>query len=216
MSVQSMRVSGEFAPGAWLDSRLALWLENCGDLVVADLHWGYARAQRARGSLWPEWGNEVIAERLHGLLMDYQPRRLIWLGDSVHSRAGIECAEEFLVQASEKTEVLVLAGNHDRHWSVPRTPALRVANYFLHHGDQSLAVPEGCIEIVGHWHPSWSWRDGAGLSLKLPALIAGPRRWILPAFSPWAAGVDWQGRREETEAVWVVSQKRVFALPSPR
>jgi metallophosphoesterase superfamily enzyme len=68
------------------------------------------------------------------------------------------------------------------------------------------------LEIVGHHHPSFLWEDGAGTRLKVPALVAGPRRLILPAFSPWAAGTPWNDRLLPAETLWAVTPKRVFAV----
>ena len=84
--------------------------------------------------------------------------------------------------------------------------------YFFHHGDQAAPVPSGAVEVMGHHHPAATWNDGAGGRFKLPALVAGARRWILPAFSPWAAGAPWSPAPGET--LWAISPRRIFALPN--
>jgi len=55
------------------------------------------------------------------------------------------------------------------------------------------------VHICGHEHPALLLSDGAGLKLKLPALVqdqfkARPevQHWILPAFSPWAGGSKYE------------------------
>jgi metallophosphoesterase superfamily enzyme len=53
-------------------------------------------------------------------------------------------------------------------------------------------------------------RDGAGLRLKLPAFVQQKHCWILPAFSPWAAGTEWRGGDETT--VWLCSPGRVLRV----
>jgi putative SbcD/Mre11-related phosphoesterase len=200
----------EIAPGAWLNGQLALWLKPEATLVVADLHWGYARSHRARGNLVPLWGDTEIETRLNFLLKQYQPQRLVWLGDSLHTLSGRAQAESFLDALSPHLEVCVLAGNHDRTWTRVTARTLRVGNYFLHHGDNVERVPRGAVELVGHFHPAVTWRDGAGLNLKLPALVQGKRRWIMPAFSPWAEGTDWTGFKKPREMLWSISPKRIF------
>jgi putative SbcD/Mre11-related phosphoesterase len=202
----------EVRPGVWLDARCALWLAAERLLVIADLHWGYAASHRARGNLLPLWGDEEIAARLESLLADYEPAEMIWLGDVLHDVEGRGNAERFLREA--RTPITLLAGNHDRRWTVARERTLVRGNYFFHHGDNSPEIPVGHIEILGHHHPAVSWYDGAGGRLKLPALVAGARRLILPAFSPWAAGTAWNGDLGEGERLWAVSAQRIFPVAS--
>lgn len=199
----------EIQPDIWLDRRRALWLSRLRLLVVADVHWGYAVSHRARGNLLPIWGDEEIAARLDELVQDYRPAEMIWLGDSLHALPGRAAAEAFLGRDGVPPTI-VLAGNHDVRWSRAKEASLRRDGLFFHHGNAALAVPDGALEIVGHHHPAVTWYDGAGGRLKLPALVAGPRRLILPAFSPWAAGVPWNSQRREDETLWAVAPKRIF------
>ncbi len=203
----------QIRPDVWLDARLALWFAAARRLVVADLHWGYAAAHRAHGNLLPDWGDPVIAARLDALIADYQPAEMLWLGDSIHAVAGRAAAEAWL--ATAKIPVTVLAGNHDRGWTGATTPSLLRDGHFFHHGDKALPVPPEAIEIVGHHHPAFSWNDGAGGRVKVPALIASPRRLILPAFSPWAAGSPWNNQLQADETLWIVTPKRIFPFVRP-
>lgn len=199
----------QIRPDVWLDARRALWLASPRLLVVADLHWGYAVSHRARGNLLPLWGDEEIAARLAALLADYPAAAMIWLGDSLHALPGRRSAEEFLARAGMPPAV-VLAGNHDVKWSRAKEKSLQRDGYFFHHGNETLAVPEGSVEIVGHHHPAVTWYDGAGGRLKLPALVEGPRRLIMPAFSPWAAGTPWNAARRADEQLWAIAPQRIF------
>jgi uncharacterized protein len=201
----------EVRPGFWLDSRLALWLARERLLVVADLHWGYAASHRARGNLLPVWGDAEIAQRLQSLIDDYQPAEMLWLGDVVHAAEGAASAEEFLRNAS--LPIAVLAGNHDRRWRSAGQKSSQRDCYFFHHGDTRLVPPADCLEIIGHHHPAVSWGDAAGSRLKLPAFVAGPRRIVLPAFSPWAAGTVWNHLAQPGETLWAISSTRIFPLP---
>jgi uncharacterized protein len=221
MSVQAKSISAtsvrtEIQPGIWLDSRLALWIPAHRLLVIADLHWGYVASHRARGNLLPWWGDAEIAVRLQALADDYQPGEMLWLGDVVHAAEGSADAVAFLRTAT--FPVTLLAGNHDRHWSgAVRRTATR-GTFFLHHGDTAIAVPAGCTEIIGHHHPAVSWGDAAGSRMKLPALVAGARRLVLPAFSPWASGTPWNHQLEPADTLWAVAPSRIFAVsrPAPR
>ena len=207
-------VRTEIQPGIWLDSRLALWLPAGRLLVVADLHWGYAASHRARGNLLPWWGDDEIEHRLSGLIGDYQPIEMIWLGDVVHAAEGGARAEKFL--RDSPAAITPIAGNHDRRWRSAGAKSLQRGAYFFHHGDTTAVLPPQCIEVVGHHHPAVSWRDGAGSHLKVPALVASGRRLVLPAFSPWAGGTPWQSLPDSDETLWAVTPQRIFALPHAR
>lgn len=202
-------------PGLWLDGRAALWIPAERILAVADLHWGYAATHRARGNLLPAWGDDDIEQRLDGLVRDYAPAEMIWLGDIVHATEGAERATRYLRTA--RVRVTLLAGNHDRRWvrtaeTLTFAQAVQRGGCFFHHGDQEQAVPAGTIEIVGHHHPSLVWSDQAGGRVKVRALIARADRVILPAFSPWAAGMPWNDRLAAGDIPWIITPQRIFAF----
>ncbi len=203
----------EVREGLWLDSRLALWIAAEGLLAVADLHWGYSASHHARGNLLPSWGDDDIAQRLQSLLTDYAPAGMVWVGDTVHAAEGGARAEAFLRET--KIPVTLIAGNHDRRWRPANAcvASLTRGPYFFHHGDRALDAPAGSLEITGHHHPAVSFHDGAGTRLKLPALVAGPTRLVLPAFSPWAAGTPWNDRLAPGEQLWAIAPSRIFAPP---
>jgi uncharacterized protein len=206
----------EILPQVWLDSRRAVYFEDLNAVVVGDLHWGYAVSHRAAGNLLPIWGDEIVAQSLRSLLNDYRPREMIWLGDCLHALAGKTSAEAFLQELTRsEVTVTILCGNHDRRWSRPTERVLRRGRYVFHHGDQaSPELAEGEIEVVGHFHPAAGLYDGAGTRLRLPALVASAQRLILPAFSPWAAGLVWNDRLQPTEILWAVAPSRIFAVRS--
>lgn len=200
----------EVLPDVWIDSRRALWLARLRLLVVADLHWGYVETHRARGHLLPAWGDAEIATRLHGLITDYRPAEMIWLGDSLHAIDGRTAAEAFL--RTTPVPVALVSGNHDSRWPLAgECASLGRDAFFFHHGHRTLSRPPNALEVVGHYHPALAWHDGAGGRLKLPALVVSPRRLVLPAFSPWAAGTPWQPDAPD-EIIYAIGTKRIFTL----
>src|SRR5438552_10510784 len=97
-----------------LDGRLALFHKRERWLAVADLHFGYELSQRAAGRLMPLWGMRAIEERLWQLLADYEPARLLIIGDLVHDRASAKAAAKLIQRLRARCETIVIAGNHDR------------------------------------------------------------------------------------------------------
>lgn len=202
----------EIAPGIWLDGRRAVFFEPERLLAVADLHWGYTESHRARGHLLPDWGDAEIARLLHAVVAEYRPAEMLWLGDSLHASDGRTAAEAFLREVA--VPVTLIAGNHDARWPAARDREVVRGRYRFFHGDRPRPATAGLVDVVGHHHPAFVWRDGAGARVKVPLLVVSPGRLILPAFSPWAAGAAWSPQ-EPGETHWVITRRRIFALPAP-
>lgn len=195
-----------------LDGRLALFHQRQRWLAVADLHFGYEISQRVAGRLMPMWGMSSIEERLVELIRDYQPRHLVIAGDLVHDKAAAGEAVALVQKLAELCEPVVLAGNHDRQLAakIPMLSAWQADGFYFHHGHCAADRP-GQIQIMGHHHPAASITDGAGLRLKLPAFVQQGNCWILPAFSPWAAGATWKA--EPQSRTWLCTPARVLPMP---
>jgi putative SbcD/Mre11-related phosphoesterase len=206
-------VQVEIEPGWWLSSGRSLFLAAEKTLVVADIHWGYADSHRRAGNLLPRWGNTETAERLRRLLDFYQPARMIWLGDSLHTASSTEAAEEFLA-AHAPPEMVILRGNHDRKWGRITADTFRLGRCFFHHGDQEIAVDPGLTEIIGHIHPAISLGDGAGTRVRAPVLVHGRQRLIMPTFSDWSSGASWNGNLADGEKLWIISARAIWPLPA--
>ena len=194
-----------------LDGRLALFHRTERWLAVADLHFGYELSQRAAGALIPLWGMATISERLTELVNEYEPSRVIILGDLVHDKTAAGEAVQLLRGFAERCAVAVVAGNHDRQLRghVEMVDSLETDRFHFHHGHCAADTP-GRIQIIGHHHPAAVITDGAGLRLKCPAFVQQSSCWIMPAFSPWAAGTRWAP--DESSRIWLCTAERVFAL----
>jgi metallophosphoesterase superfamily enzyme len=218
------------AENVLLDCRLALFHRCQRWLAVADLHFGYELSQRAAGNLFPLWGMQTIEARLLELLGDYNPVLLLLLGDLVHDVAGAAAFFSLVARLRQHCEIMLIAGNHDREIklatgrvrptgghqasnikssNVELMESWRSDGFYFHHGDCAVELPD-CIQVSGHHHPVGAVRDGAGLRLKLPALVQRRNCWIMPAFSPWAAGTEWPP--DGQSRVWLCSPQRVLRV----
>lgn len=213
--------------GCLLDSRRALVHEAQGWLAVADVHYGF-ELNRARnhGALLPQWGMAATEQRLMELLDHYKPRTLIINGDVMDGGGSVREAERFIHRLRDCVAELVLVeGNHDR-------PALKREERFVswhvagdllfHHGHKfgrvlrELEDHPARVHVCGHEHPALQINDGAGLKLKLPALVQDQlqskpnvQHWILPAFSPWAGGARYESPNQRL-ATWGCADGRVL------
>lgn len=224
---ETVPVIAQITPDLILDSRRALIHPGQGWMAVSDIHYGYEVHRNLQGALFPGWGMEKCLSTLRALLEDHRPQRLILVGDIMDGSGSVIQTGAFLNQLREEVaELVLIEGNHDRTglkkgWQMQRTH--QESGFLFHHGHRSMALPSvedepmsSIIWITGHEHPAVSLNDGAGLRLKLPALVRqrlSPEveHWILPAFSPWAAGGEYRSEHERL-ATWVCAPTRVWEI----
>ena len=198
MALAPVLRSVEFLLGINFDARRALYFQNEKILAIADLHLGYAWSHRAQGQLMPIGKDDALA-RFEQLLNDYQPKQVILLGDIVHRALPVPALLDELSAlfnlAENKTELILLAGNHDRQLqkilkNLNRAEALQTEftagqNVFLH-GDRPATQPAARY-IIGHEHPAISLGDGVATSRKFPCFLISEQVITLPSFSSWSA-----------------------------
>jgi DNA ligase-associated metallophosphoesterase len=206
----SQNGQAEIADQVILDGRLALFHQKQKWLTVADLHFGFELSHRAAGNLFPLWGMQTIQQRIEELIADYRPANLILLGDLLHDRAGASALADWVNSLRMTTEVILIAGNHDRNLGkqLDPMPLWRSDGFCFHHGHCEIEAGHE-IQVIGHHHPAQVIRDGAGLRLKLPAFVKQRQCWIMPAFSPWAAGTIWP--TDDTSQIWLCSPNRIIS-----
>lgn len=154
-------------------------------LVVADLHLGKGLAYASRGQMLPPYDSLETMRRLLALVAEWQPGRLVLLGDSIHRQTLMEASLAPVAAELEKlacaVELVWIAGNHD--------PALsglpgHIAGDIELPGSLRLRhepAEDGHAEIVGHLHPAARVPTRAG-RLRRRCFVAGETRLLLPAF----------------------------------
>lgn len=193
--------------GWTLDARRAAFLESDSLLAVADLHLGYAWAQRSRGLLLPVETPDTTGIRLGELCAEYQPRTVVILGDLIHRAVALEALrpvlEAFCASLTGR-DLVLCAGNHDRglatlvsKWRLPiqivRT--LPVGGFHLCHGDdpqepsgEFALAGDAPFTVLGHEHPAMELGDGRLTRVRVPCHLLSDDTLLLPAFSEWASG----------------------------
>jgi DNA ligase-associated metallophosphoesterase len=201
----------EVAPGIVLDARRAVWLSAERVLIVADLHLGYAWAQRSAGNLVPLSRCVDPLDRLSALLDAYSPVRTVLLGDIVHDAVDVEPLTADLQRLRDdlgtRTEIVLIAGNHDRRLqkmleskriTLPLVREVQIGPHRLVHGDGvdlrqaraelATACSLGGFVFCGHEHPAITLSDRVASYAKCPCFVEGDGLLMLPAFSEWAGG----------------------------
>jgi DNA ligase-associated metallophosphoesterase len=199
----------------------ALWHEEARLLAVADLHFEKGSAFAMRRQMLPPYDTAATLARLAALVLHYQPKTVVALGDSFHdARAGERMARDdydALRSLMRGRDWIWIAGNHD-----PQIPAglgdMReeltlgplVFRHEPRHGDSHG-------EIAGHLHPAARVVSPSG-SLRRKCFVSDGTRCVLPAFGAYAGGLNIRdaafaplfGARPFT--AHVLGRARVFAV----
>ena len=181
----------------------AAYLPASATLLVADLHMGKEATFRHKGIPVPDGSATKDLARLTMLVAETQARRLLILGDLFHARSG--CTEEVFARFATTrtgfsgTEVLLVAGNHDR--SIGRLPVgigidsvLRTHDeppfHFVHEPGTPLSEPhrEEPFTVAGHLHPTLAIRSPSGDRIAGRCFVAEPGFLVLPAFGSFTGG----------------------------
>lgn len=213
MTIQSAIVAGQtFLLHPY---RAAYW-EEADTLLIADLHLGKARHFRREGIPVPSAVGNENWDKLIALLLEFEPGRVLLLGDLFHSvyNSAWEEFGELLEQFAHIRFELVL-GNHDildaHHYErvgLHIYPDTLLESPFLFTHEPLEEIPEGVYNICGHLHPGVKLYGGGG-SLRLPCFHFGEQQGIFPAFGAFTGLAIMRARR--TDAIYVVTDEAVIA-----
>lgn len=177
----------------------ALFWEERRALLVADPHWGKAATFRASGVPVPGGTTAEGLRRLTQALERTGAKRIVFLGDFMHARAGRAPATLRALSAwrehHARLEMLLVRGNHDREAGDPpeelgiacADPPVVERPFTLAHFPQR--VP-GAYGIAGHLHPAVRLSGPARERLRLPCFWFAERGAVLPAFGEFTGLAD--------------------------
>jgi uncharacterized protein len=188
-----------------------------GELLVADPHFGKAAAFRAQGLAVPGGTTADALARLGVALRRTGARRLVFLGDFFHARAG-RAPGTIAAIARWRDEhagiaVMLVRGNHDAHAGDPPAalgieacdgPCPAPPYAYAHHPVPSAA---GYV-LAGHLHPAVMLRGVGRQRQRLPCFHFGPRCGVLPAFGAFTGSAEVVVR--EGDAVFAVAGSEVM------
>jgi len=200
----------------------AIWWPATHTLLVADAHLGKAMSFRRLGVPVPSGTTQNNLDRLDALLAAHPARRIVFLGDLLHS-AHAQARETQAAIAQWRAlrpalHLVLVRGNHDdRAGDPPAALGVEcVDEPYRAIGGDGLALchhpqpVEGAYALAGHLHPCVG--IGRGLDrLRLPCFHFGAKVGVLPAFG------DFTGmhpiERTPGDRVFVVADNAVHALP---
>jgi DNA ligase-associated metallophosphoesterase len=199
----------------------AAWWPAERTLLVADAHIGKAASFRRLGVPVPEATTGGTLDLLDALLARHPARRIVFLGDLLHSRHAHARDTVAAVGAWREQrpalELVLVRGNHDDRagdppaawrvqcvdepWFVPAAPALALC----HHPEPHASA----YVLAGHTHPCI--HVGHGFErLRLPCFHFGQRVAVLPAFGTFTGMHPIEPA--PGDKVFAVADDRVVAL----
>lgn len=170
-----------------LDHRKVMYHVETETIIVADLHVGKSAHFRKAGVSMPGYSFVQDILRFQAVLEDYQPMRVMILGDLFHSDSNRECDEwEELMAYFPDISFHLIIGNHDK-WSIGGcTDAMTLDSSLEENGILFTHEPTEdavLINFCGHIHPGIRLKGSARQSLKLSCFWLSEKRLIFPAFS---------------------------------
>ena len=196
----------------------AIFWEDQSILFLADLHLGKTAHFRKAGIAVPKGVADANWDRLMSLLLDYQPKRVIFLGDLFHSDYNQACEEMVsLIDQFNMISFELVMGNHDvldeSYYRVnglkKYEPPLVLEPFVLSHYPMD-PPPEGLLNLAGHIHPSVRLFGTARQRLRLPCFYFGNEQALLPAFGGFTGTATIQPGK--SDQVFVIVEDQVIEV----
>lgn len=196
----------------------AIYWQRKNTLLISDLHLGKATHFRKSGIPVPRELSDVNWDKLFTLLLDFQPERVLFLGDLFHSDLNEEW-DDFCQLTTQFSHIKfeLVPGNHDilltQHYQDARLllhPTIMEIPPFIfsHHPLQN--IPANYYNLCGHIHPSVCLRGNGRQKLRLPCFYFTENQGILPAFGAFTGTAEIQPRNGDQ--VFVIAEDSVLAL----
>ena len=169
----------------------AVFLAASRTLLVADAHIGKAVSFRALGVPVPRGTTSETLAALSALIATWRARRVVFLGDFLHSARSHAAATLGAVarwrREHASLELVLVRGNHDdRAGDPPPYLGMRVVDEPLELDGFALChhprPRRGAYVLAGHLHPCLSLGGRSFDHLRLPCFWLGDDVGVLPAF----------------------------------
>ncbi len=195
-----------------------MYWEEQSILLIADLHLGKSRHFRKEGFPVPQAVGDSNYDKLISVFLDFQPARVVFLGDLFHSDYNKEWLEfEDLMERFPAIQFDLVKGNHD----ILETGLYDQSRMHIHHEVLAIQpfilthepleeIAEGWYNLSGHIHPC-VWLKGRGRQkLRLPCFYFNDQKGILPAFGAFTGMAAIPIKKGDR--VFGVTEKSVLAL----
>ena len=189
----------------------AVFIATASTLLIADAHIGKAVSFRALGVPVPAGTTTENLALISLLVARHQARRIIFLGDFLHSARSHAVATMAAVsawrEAQANLQITLVRGNHDDRAGDPAAhlridvvdEPLGLGGLALCHHPQEIS---GAYVLAGHLHPCVRLAGRGRDRLRLPCFWMRPHTGVLPAFGAFTGMAE----------VMQSAQDQVFAV----
>ncbi|MEM8523428.1 MAG: ligase-associated DNA damage response endonuclease PdeM [Bacteroidota bacterium] len=194
----------------------AIYWQEEEALLIADLHLGKVKHFRKSGFAVPTSASNENWDKLISLLLEFHPKRVIFLGDLFHSEYN-DIWEELgnLIQQFSSIRFILVKGNHDilseenyQSAGLEVCDELLLQNFLLtHHPQEEDALH---YNLAGHIHPSVRLKGSGKQYMRLPCFYFGQRNGILPAFGSFTGTATVQPKKQDR--IFVVVEDEVIEV----
>jgi DNA ligase-associated metallophosphoesterase len=186
-------------------------------LIISDAHLGKADHFRKSGIAVPQKVNTTNLERLNQLIHEFEPCRVIFLGDLFHSSLNAAWNDfEYLINGYSDILFELVKGNHDiLPQAVYDSSILKIYEDELILGPFLLThIPReektSLYNLAGHIHPGVVMKGKAKQYLKLPCFFFSDWQGIVPAFGAFTG--LYKMKTKGDDQVYVVSGEKVVRV----
>ena len=169
----------------------AMFWEEQGTLIIADVHLGKSGHFRKNGIAVPHAVNDQNLNKLSKLVHIWKPHTIIFLGDLFHSQFNDEwnAFKQWRIE-NENIEIILTIGNHDilieeayTDLGIKVTDVHHSAPFsFIHDLDEVNKDSTHGFLISGHIHPSIKLKGKGRQSITVPCFRFAETYAVLPAF----------------------------------
>ena len=196
-------------------SSKALLLPQTNELLICDIHLGKGDYFQQNGIPLTNNSDEQNLLSIKNIVKNYNPNKLIILGDLFHSKFSIsESLKSKVENLSESLNIKIelIIGNHDIGCKVKNITFLdykRSSNFIFSH-EPIGKFENNILNICGHYHPKTFLKNSKDkLSFKCFAMDEKNNILYLPAFGDLTGGYPCKNSFRK----WaIISEKKIIAL----
>ena len=198
----------------------AIYWHQQNALIIADVHLGKTGHFRKAGIAIPRDLEQNDLATLSDLVVEFNPKRIVFLGDFFHSDINADW-DWFALWRQQFPEIVIdlIKGNHDiiadTHYTqlnINLYKQLVIGPFLmLHH-----PLPETELQLVkqyvlcGHIHPGINLIGKGRQSVTLPCFAFGSKQAILPSFGKFTGRVAI--RSSKTDNIFAVLKHKVLPV----
>jgi len=200
--------------------RKAIYWEEQKALICADVHLGKGGHFRKAGIAIPLSLAQDDLAILSDLIREYQPKKLIFLGDLFHSDMNADWEWFTLWRAQfPNLEIILIRGNHDvihdkyyQQLNIGLYDELLMAPFLmLHHPLDAVKLEQAAGYVLcGHIHPGVTLHGRGRQSLTLPCFFFSEKQAILPSFGKFTGRMSLQ--HQPADKLFAVLPDKVMAV----